>query len=198
MPACILLDMDAEEPDGLDMLAALAKRECGWPVIAMSSAADVPTAVEAMKLGAIDFLEKPVTAQRLAAALMPAWEALETSVRKREARRAAQERLARLTVRELDIALALFSGQSNKAVAHELGISVRTVEMHRAHIMAKLGVRSIAEAAIMATHADLAIPESTARPAKEALPPAAARPAIGFRSPPPVYAGGRFALRSAV
>jgi FixJ family two-component response regulator len=83
--------------------------------------------------------------------------ALQRSVEVAESRRVAHERLARLTARELDISLALFGGRSNKAVAHDLGISVRTVEMHRAHIMAKLGVKSIAEAAVMATHAGLSI-----------------------------------------
>jgi two-component system, LuxR family, response regulator FixJ len=190
MPACILLDMDMEPPGGLELLAALARRELGWPVIAMSASAEVATAVAAMKLGAIDFLEKPVSGQKLAAALIPAWSALETSVRKGEAKRAAQERLSRLTARELDIALALFGGQSNKAVAHELGISVRTVEMHRAHVMAKLGVRSIAEAAIMAAHAELT-PAGGAPPRNPAPPSRLARPAIGFRassSSAPAYA----------
>jgi two-component system response regulator FixJ len=155
MPGCVLLDMDSA--DSLDVLAALVRRETGWPVLAMSGRSDVTLAVEAMKLGALDFLEKPVDAAKLAAALIPAWTALEASLEQGEARRVAQGRLARLTARELDISLALFRGRSNKAVAHELGISVRTVEMHRAHIMAKLGVKSIAEAAVMATHAGLAI-----------------------------------------
>ena len=155
MPGCVLLDMDG--PDGLEMLAALVRRETGWPILAMSGRSDVSLAVEAMKLGALDFLEKPVDAAKLAAALLPAWIALEASLEQSEARRIAQNRFARLTARELDISLALFGGRSNKAVAHELGISVRTVEMHRAHIMAKLGVKSIAEAAVMATHAGLAI-----------------------------------------
>jgi two-component system, LuxR family, response regulator FixJ len=155
MPGCILLDMDA--PDSLDALAALVRRETGWPILAMSGRPDVSLAVEAMKLGALDFLEKPVDAQKLASALLPAWIALEASLEQGEARRIAQDRLARLTARELDISLALFGGRSNKTVAHELGISVRTVEMHRAHIMAKLGVRSIAEAAVMATRAGVAI-----------------------------------------
>ena len=155
MPGCILLDMDAD--DGLEVLAALVRRETGWPILAMSAAPRVDVAVAAMKLGALDFLEKPVDASKLAAALLPAWNALEASLERGEARRVAQDRLARLTARELDISLALFGGRSNKAVAHELGISVRTVEMHRAHIMAKLGVKSIAEAAVMATHAGLAI-----------------------------------------
>ncbi|HEX8224803.1 MAG TPA: LuxR C-terminal-related transcriptional regulator [Allosphingosinicella sp.] len=155
MPGCVLLDMDG--PDGLEMLGALVARETGWPILAMSGRPNVALAVEAMKLGALDFLEKPVDAAKLTAALQPAWAALEASLQQGEARRVAQERLARLTARELDISLALFSGRSNKTVAHDLGISVRTVEMHRAHIMAKLGVKSIAEAAVMATHAGLSI-----------------------------------------
>jgi two-component system response regulator FixJ len=155
MPGCVLLDMDSA--DGLEILDALVRRETGWPILAMSAQSELTLAVEAMKLGALDFLEKPIDASKLAAALLPAWTALETSLEIGEARRVAQDRLARLTARELDISLALFGGRSNKAVAHDLGISVRTVEMHRAHIMAKLGVKSIAEAAVMATHAGLAI-----------------------------------------
>jgi two-component system response regulator FixJ len=167
MPGCILLDMDCE--DGLEVLAALVRRDTGWPILVMSATPKVEVAVKAMKLGALDFLEKPVDASMLAAALLPAWNALETSLEQGEARRVAQDRLARLTARELDISLALFGGRSNKTVAHELGISVRTVEMHRAHIMAKLGVKSIAEAAVMATHAGLAIAQR--RPVAMAAPP---------------------------
>jgi two-component system response regulator FixJ len=165
LPGCVLLDMDAG--DGLEVLTALAQRETGWPIIAMSAHPRVGIAVEAMKLGALDFLEKPVEAPKLAAALVPAWNALDASLQRGEERRIAQERLSRLTPRELDISLALFGGRSNKAVAHELGISVRTVEMHRAHIMAKLGVKSIAEAAVMGTHAGLSIAQ---RPAVASLP----------------------------
>jgi FixJ family two-component response regulator len=156
-PACVLLDMDLEAPDGLAVLAELVRRQPEWPVVALSGRGDLPLAVEAMKIGAIDFLEKPASAARLAAALAPAWTALQRAVEAGEARRIAGERLARLTRRELDISLGLFSGRSNKAIAHDLGISVRTVEMHRAHVMAKLGVRSLAEAAVLATQAGLAI-----------------------------------------
>ncbi|HYI40922.1 MAG TPA: LuxR C-terminal-related transcriptional regulator [Allosphingosinicella sp.] len=167
MPGCILLDMDSE--DGLEILAALVRRETGWPIIAMSAAPKFEVAVEAMKLGALDFLEKPVGSTKLAAALLPAWNALEASLEQGQARRVAQDRLARLTARELDISLALFGGLSNKTVAHEFGISVRTVEMHRAHVMTKLGVKSIAEAAVMATHAGLAT--ARRRPVASVLAP---------------------------
>jgi two-component system response regulator FixJ len=186
MPGCILLDMDA--PDGLELLQALVRRETGWPVLAMSARPDVSLAVAAMKLGALDFLEKPVVATKLGAALLPAWTLLEESLERRESRKQAQERMGRLTARELDISLALFGGQSNKAVAHALGISVRTVEMHRAHIMAKLGVRSLAEAAVMATHAGLA-----PRPAGEAARPARS---LSIRVPEGRLPERRFAGRS--
>lgn len=155
MPACVLLDVDGSAPHGLDMLRELGDRRPAWPVVALSARDEVALAVEAMKLGAMDFLVKPVGAAALAAALAPAWTALQHSIEESEVRRLAQERVARLTAREVDISLALLGGRPNKKVAHELGISVRTVEMHRAHIMAKLGVRSLAEAAVLATQAGL-------------------------------------------
>jgi two-component system, LuxR family, response regulator FixJ len=171
MPACVLLDMDVAAPCGLEVVAELGHRRPGWPVVAMSAAPEVTVAVEAMKLGALDFLEKPVEAAGLAAALLPAWTSLERSLEASETRRLAGERLGRLTPRELDIALALFAGHSNKAVAHLLGISVRTVEMHRAHIMAKLGVKTLAEAAVLATQARLAAEPARAPPAVQSFGP---------------------------
>lgn len=191
MPGIILLDVDADE--GLAILETLIERQTGWPVLAMGADAKVRTAVAAMKLGALDFLERPVDAATLAAALAPAWQALETSVKSGEARRQAQERLGRLTARELDISAALFAGHSNKAVAHELGISVRTVEMHRAHMMAKLEVRSIAEAAVMATQAGLLRPPS----APPAGPAPERRNVVGFSRPNAEFRPARL-VRSAV
>ncbi|TMJ17975.1 MAG: response regulator transcription factor [Alphaproteobacteria bacterium] len=152
-PGCILLTMEMPDCPGLDVMAALASREIEWPVICLSAARDLAVAVEAMKRGAVDFLEKPLPTETLTIALGLAAAALDQRLQAGEARRAAQERLSRLTPREEDVALALLGGQSNKLVAHQFGISVRTVEMHRAHIMAKLGVRSLAEAAILASQA---------------------------------------------
>ena len=167
LPACILLDMDAAATDALQLLAEIRRRRPGWPVLVMSAAPEIPVAVEAMKLGALDFLQKPLEAATLATALMPAFVSLEKSLEASEERRRAGERLTRLSAREMDIAVALFGGQSNKAVAHLLGISVRTVEMHRAHIMAKLEVKTLAEAAVLATQAGLApIPSIAPRPAR--------------------------------
>jgi two-component system response regulator FixJ len=157
LPACILLDVDARNPPGGEVMAELARRGCEWPVVAMSGRPDVATAVEAMKRGALDFLPKPVGQEALGAAMAPAWDSLRQSIETSEVRRMAQERVARLTSREVDISMALFTGEPNKAVAHQLGISVRTVEMHRAHIMAKLGVKNLAEAAVLAAQAGLVL-----------------------------------------
>jgi two-component system response regulator FixJ len=154
-PGCVLLDMNVANPAGLEILAEIGRRRPGWPVLAMSQAPEIQVVVEAMKLGAQDFLTKPFGAGVLAAALGPACAGLETALESSERRRRAGERMGRLSPRERDIALALFGGQSNKAVAHLLGISVRTVEMHRAHIMGKLGVKTLAEAAVLATQAGL-------------------------------------------
>ena len=152
-PACILLCIDRDQERSFSILSGLADRQAGWPVIALSNRGDVGLAVRAMKLGALDFLEKPVAFDDLAAALVPAWEMLQQAIATSATVGAAQEQIGRLTPREVDIMRGLLGGQANKSLAHALGISVRTVEMHRAHMMAKLGVRSLAEVAVIATQA---------------------------------------------
>jgi two-component system response regulator FixJ len=136
-----------------DSNIALIEDLCGrgfeWPIIAYSGDADVPTAVAAMRHGAIDFLEMPVDRARLELALRAAEDRLERVTSMGAAAEDARSRLARLTAREREVAAALLSGSCNKRVAHILGISVRTAEMHRAHLMAKLEVRNIAEAAVL-------------------------------------------------
>ena len=154
-PGCVLLDMDVDDIGGLEILGEMASRSLGWPVIAMSAREELPLAIEAMKLGALDFLALPPKREVLAMALAPAWRALDRAIEAGDARREALDRISRLTAREIDVSLALLNGGSNKTVAHQFGISVRTVEMHRAHIMAKLGVKSLAEAALLATQAGL-------------------------------------------
>lgn len=159
-PACVLLDVDMVDVSGIEVLREMADRELGWPVIAVSTREDLHVAVEAMKLGALDFLHLPLSRERLALALAPAWKKLEQVVETGESRRAAQELFVRLTAREMDVLLALLGGLSNKAVAHEFGISVRTVEMHRAHLMTKLKVKSLAEAALLAPQAGIDVAAS--------------------------------------
>jgi len=154
-PGCVLLDLDLADIAGTEILSEMATRGLGWPVIAMSAREELPLAIEAMKLGALDFLGLPPKREVLALALAPAWRALDRAIEAGAARREALERISRLTAREIDVSLALLNGGSNKTVAHKFGISVRTVEMHRAHIMSKLGVKSLAEAALLATQAGI-------------------------------------------
>ena len=177
-PACVLIDMDDSDVPGLELLGEMVAREIAWPVIAISGREELQLAIEVMKLGAIDFLRLPTTRDMLALALAPAWKALERVVEAGESRRAAQERLSRLTARELDVLLALLGGRFNKAIAHDFGISVRTVEMHRAHIMTKLEVRSRAEAARLAPQAglDVAIAGASRERSGLAIPPSIAAP----------------------
>jgi FixJ family two-component response regulator len=149
-PSCVLIDMDMAGPLGLDVLEETIRR-AGWPAIAVTAREDVALAIHAMKLGAVDFIGMPPRRDQLAAALIPAWRALEGMAEAREESRESEELLGRLTARELEVLHALLNGKSNKVVAHDLGISVRTVEMHRANLMSKLRMRNMAEAAVLAT-----------------------------------------------
>lgn len=163
-PGCVLLDLDVGDVAGIDILGELGQRRPCWPVIAMSASDELQPAIEAMKLGAIDFQRLPPDRELLVRALESGWNGLEQKMEACTAQREAQEQLARLTAREIDVSLALLHGGSNKTIAHEFGISVRTVEMHRAHIMAKLGVRSLAEVALLATQAGLDLKRASTAP----------------------------------
>lgn len=153
-PGCVLLDFTSCLP-AMSTLDALATRAPGWPVIGLGHAGSLAIAVDAMKRGAADFLCKPATRAQLAAALAPLWGKLQRAIEADQARQFARDRVTRLTTREFDVLLALVAGKANKCAAHQLGISVRTVEMHRARIMAKLGVRSLSEATLLMAGAGL-------------------------------------------
>ncbi len=200
LPGCVLLDLDSTDPPGLALLADLVDRRPDWPVIGISACEEVSFAVEAMKLGALDFLCKPIGPADLAAALAPGFQILKASTHESEVRRSAQERVARLTAREIDISISLLGGWPNKTVAHELGISVRTVEMHRAHIMAKLGVRNLAEAAVLATQAGLLSTPAALAPDRRSSPLALASggaPAPGLGDVAARFLGRRAQIRRA-
>ncbi len=142
---CLLTDVRMPGLDGLGLQQALAQRGADLPVIVMSGHGDIPLAVRAMKNGAQDFLEKPfddaVLLERLNQC-RAADESRRQAARQREARRRILERL---TPRERQVLDCLVEGKPNKIIAAELGISPRTVEVHRARVMEKLGVRSLPE-----------------------------------------------------
>jgi two-component system response regulator FixJ len=142
---CILLDLRMPGMSGLDVQQALAARGIDMPLIVLSGHADVSAAVEAMKLGAVDFLEKPYEEQKLAAAIARAAELAETSEARSTRKQAANAQLQRLSKREFEILQGLLSGMSNKAIARRLDLSPRTVEMHRARLMTKLRMETLTD-----------------------------------------------------
>lgn len=153
-PAPILLDVRMAKIDGLQALEKLRLEAKSWPVIMITAHGDIATAVRAVKLGALEFLEKPFAVELLDAALVSAFGALDEIEAAAERRRAAEQQLGELSPRELEVMAILVEGASNKLVAHRLALSIRTVEMHRKNALAKLGVRSIAEVIALAATAN--------------------------------------------
>jgi len=143
---CILLDIRMPGMDGLEVQETLRQQGVTLPIIIMTGHGDVPLSVRAMKAGAIDFVEKPFEKQVLLAALEAGFDALERSDSGREKAKDAAVRLQVLTPREREVLDGLAEGLPNKTIAYDLGISPRTVEIHRANLMTKLGVRSLSEA----------------------------------------------------
>lgn len=153
-PAPILLDIRMADIDGLQLLAILKERAVRWPVVIMTAHGDVSIAVRAMKLGAIEFIEKPFGPDRLDHALGQAFDILDQTEHSLRIRNHARHLFGLLSRREGEIVAILMEGVSNKLVAHRLGLSVRTVEMHRGNALSKLEVKSIAEVMALAAIAD--------------------------------------------
>ena len=151
----VLLDIRMPELSGLEVQALLNARGSTLPVIVMAGMAEVGQAVQAMKAGAHDFLEKPFDPDQLLAALDAAMESRRIAVPDHQVARVAEERVARLSPRERDVLIGLIDGLPNKIIAFQLGLSVRTVELHRAHMMQRLAVRSLSEAVRLALAAGL-------------------------------------------
>ena len=143
---CVLLDVRMPDIDGLAVQAELKARGIALPVIVMTGHGDVTVAVAAMKAGAVDFLEKPFEKAELLAALDDGFARIDQSGHRAVRAAVAAVRLEALTPRERDVLRGLVNGLPNKTIGYDLGISPRTVEIHRAHLMTKLEVRSLAEA----------------------------------------------------
>ncbi|MBT2135759.1 response regulator [Croceibacterium sp. LX-88] len=145
-PGCVLLDVRMPGMDGLEVQRVISPRNNVLPVVIMTGHGDIAMAVEAMKAGAVDFLEKPFEKAMLVSALEQGWLRLEKSDRMRLRSSEAAAQLEVLSPRERDVLNGMVEGLPNKAIAHDLGISPRTVEIHRANVMSKLGVKSLSEA----------------------------------------------------
>ena len=152
---CILLDVRMPEMDGLEVQQALKDRGVLMPVIVMTGHGDVSLAVQAMTAGAVDFIEKPFEKTVLLSAIEEGFARIEQAGRRHARADEARVRLEPLTRREHDVLQGLVRGHPNKTIAYDLGISPRTVEIHRANLMGKLGVPSLSEALRIAFAAGL-------------------------------------------
>jgi two-component system response regulator FixJ len=153
-PAPILVDLRMPEMSGLDLLDELRSRKIAWPIVLLTGHGDVAVAVEAIKRGAIDFLEKPIDMDLIEPALEGGFAALKKDGDSYTDRATACARFARLTQRQSEVIEELMRGKSNKQVALDLSVSSRTVEMHRAAALNKLGIRTVAEAVTLRTLAN--------------------------------------------
>lgn len=152
---CILLDVRMPVLDGLEVQQELKDRNVRLPIIVMTGHGDVGVAVQAMKVGAVDFIEKPFESEVLLGALDDGFAGIEHADQEHKGAEKAKARLKSLTPRECDVLRALARGLSNKMIAYHLRISPRTVEIHRARVMAKLEVASFSEALRIAFAAGL-------------------------------------------
>jgi two-component system response regulator FixJ len=147
---CVVTDVRMPGMSGMDLLQRLRELKAGMPVIVITGHGDVPLAVEAMKSGAADFIEKPFDDEVLLAAVRAALSSQSNDVEQQAAHTAVTDRLAALSAREREVLEGLVAGQPNKTIAYDLGISPRTVEIYRANVMTKMEARSLSDLVRMA------------------------------------------------
>jgi two-component system response regulator FixJ len=147
---CVVTDVRMPEIDGIELLRRLKAHNIGWPVIVITGHADVPLAVEAIKQGAIDFIEKPYDGEALLSVVRTALTSHEQSAARDLEKASVRERMATLSPREREVLDGLVAGRQNKVIARDLGISSRTVEIYRANVMAKMRSRSLSQLVRMA------------------------------------------------
>lgn len=155
VPGCIVTDVRMPEMNGVELVRRLKTMAVPDPVIVITGHADVPLAVEAMKAGVADFIEKPFDDEILLAAIRMALRRGDEQDRRSADRARTVERLGTLSPRERDVLAGLVVGHANKVIAFDLGISPRTVEVYRAGVMTKMQAASLSELVRMALSAEL-------------------------------------------
>lgn len=143
--ACLLVDIRMNGMTGLELQARLRERHSPLPIVIITGHGDVPMAVDSMKKGAMDFIQKPFNEDILIGLVEKMLLSAKETFSNQRVAHSREERIERLTVREAQILERIVAGRLNKQVADDLGISIKTVEAHRAHIMEKLGVSTIAD-----------------------------------------------------
>jgi two-component system response regulator FixJ len=152
---CVITDVRMPGLSGVELLRRLRELKLGVPVIVITGHGDVPLAVEAMKIGAIDFLEKPFDDEVLLASVRSALSQIDRDHKRQSERSEIESRLATLSNRERDVLDGLVSGLANKQIAYDLGISPRTIEIYRANLMTKMQAASLSDLVRMALIAGL-------------------------------------------
>jgi two-component system, LuxR family, response regulator FixJ len=152
---CVITDVRMPEMSGVDLLRRLKELQVGMPVIVVTGHGDVPLAVEAMRLGATDFLEKPYEDEILLASVRNALGRHQRDARREAEQAELHERLATLSTRERQVLEGLVIGHPNKTIAYDLGISPRTVEIYRANVMTKMKAATLSELVRMALQAGM-------------------------------------------
>jgi FixJ family two-component response regulator len=156
IPGCAVLDIALPDGNGIEIQRRLGELGCERPIIFLTGHGTIPMSVEAMKAGAVDFLTKPVSAEKLLDAVRLALRKDRTKRLARAERANVEGRLASLTPRERQILPLIVAGLLNKQIAAELGTAEKTIKVHRGRIMSKMGVRSVAELVGAAVLAGLA------------------------------------------
>lgn len=154
--ACVVTDVRMPGTSGVELAEELGKRGTPVPVIVITGHADVPMAIQAMKQGVADFIEKPFSDEAILNAIRSALARESDRDRTRMEQQQTLERIASLTQREAEVLEGLVEGHANKVIAYDLAISARTVEVYRANVMAKMQARSLSELVRMVTIARIA------------------------------------------
>jgi len=155
-PSCVILDLNMPGLNGLELQQALAERGYGEQIIFITGGASVPTCLQAMKAGAVDYLSKPFGDEDLLRALQAALTRSSEQWLQRSQRKEVRERVATLTPREFDVLKLVIGGMLNKQIASQLGTTEATIKVHRGRVMEKMGVKSVAKLVILAQRAGIA------------------------------------------
>jgi FixJ family two-component response regulator len=157
MPGCLLLDICLPGLNGIELQRRLLDSPCARPIVFLTGRGDIQTSVAAMKAGAVDFLTKPIEAQRLLAAVSQALRRDAELRLKRELQQAIEARSGRLTPREREVMACVVRGRLNKQIAAELGTGEKTIKVHRGRVTTKMGVRSLPELVWLASRVKVAM-----------------------------------------
>jgi two-component system response regulator FixJ len=157
---CIITDVRMPEISGIELLRRLRQLKVTAPVIVITAHGDIPLAVEAMRMGAVDFLEKPFEDEVLLASVRSALDREDRDRKRQAERNEIQRRLSELSNRERDVLQGLVAGRANKQIAYDLGISARTIENYRANLMIKMQAASLSDLVRMALIAGMLDPSA--------------------------------------